>query len=382
MKMNESFLESKELEDLRKEFQTWQTDVSGAILLERQAREEVALLTKELERSKTQLQEAEKCIAVYNKKLQDLVQNYAALSPVIEKKNHLVKEVTSLREKLQEVEKKHSEEVDTLKVQQQEAAKEGQETVEATRAEPRKHKCLYFVHLLPSPWPKKTRQSSSRFCFHGAFPTAKELAEKHQAALKELEDLLQKEKVDKKAEAEHHSKVIEEMRRKHHQEMESLRGRLQLLQQSMSSRATSNMDLFANKLQATRAEFEDQISARDSRITKLEESSPRQGVPAPPAAPDCMRGVVTNSASTPTSSPGNRPESRPGEAVSPKEGDGDLNAEGASDPGTSASSSTTPTVRESDETPRGPAASVAGVSRMDKKRKLYSGESLLQDPSV
>ncbi|XP_069989221.1 uncharacterized abhydrolase domain-containing protein DDB_G0269086 [Penaeus vannamei] len=351
MKMNESFLESKELEDLRKEFQTWQTDVSGAILLERQAREEVALLTKELERSKTQLQEAEKCIAVYNKKLQDLVQNYAALSPVIEKKNHLVKEVTSLREKLQEVEKKHSEEVDTLKVQQQEAAKEGQETVEATRAE--------------------------------AAQKAKELAEKHQAALKELEDLLQKEKVDKKAEAEHHSKVIEEMRRKHHQEMESLRGRLQLLQQSMSSRATSNMDLFANKLQATRAEFEDQISARDSRITKLEEelAAAKESLRHQQLL-TVMRGVVTNSASTPTSSPGNRPESRPGEAVSPKEGDGDLNAEGASDPGTSASSSTTPTVRESDETPRGPAASVAGVSRMDKKRKLYSGESLLQDPSV
>ncbi|ROT68282.1 hypothetical protein C7M84_013584 [Penaeus vannamei] len=355
-------------------------NVSGAILLERQAREEVALLTKELERSKTQLQEAEKCIAVYNKKLQDLVQNYAALSPVIEKKNHLVKEVTSLREKLQEVEKKHSEEVDTLKVQQQEAAKEGQETVEATRAEPRKP-------LAEENSPGYSSRKGELLDFFQSLELAyggqpKELAEKHQAALKELEDLLQKEKVDKKAEAEHHSKVIEEMRRKHHQEMESLRGRLQLLQQSMSSRATSNMDLFANKLQATRAEFEDQISARDSRITKLEESSPRQGVPAPPAAPDCMRGVVTNSASTPTSSPGNRPESRPGEAVSPKEGDGDLNAEGASDPGTSASSSTTPTVRESDETPRGPAASVAGVSRMDKKRKLYSGESLLQDPSV
>ncbi|XP_047476104.1 golgin subfamily A member 4-like [Penaeus chinensis] len=324
--------------------------VSEAILKERHAREEAAALARELQRSRTQLQEAEKCIAVYNKKLQDLVHNYAALAPVIGKKNQLAKEVTSLHEKLQQIEKEHTEEVEKLKSQTEEAAKEGQEVAKALRVE--------------------------------AAEKAREVAEKHQAALKELEDLLQKEKLDKKTEAEQHSTAFEEMRRKHHQEMESLRGRLQLLQQNMSSRATSNMDLFANKLQATRAEFEDQLSERDSRIAKLEEelACARESLRHQQLL-TVMRGVVTTSAATPTSSPRRRPESRQAQPGSPKENAGDFNADGENDPGTSSSSSSVPLVQEGDDPPRGP-ASVAQGSRQDKKRKLYSGESLLQEPSM
>ncbi|XP_042873100.1 golgin subfamily A member 4-like [Penaeus japonicus] len=317
--------------------------VCEAIWKEKCARQEAAALTRELQRSRNQHQEAEKCVAVCTKKLQVLVHNYAALAPVIEKKNQLAKEVTSLQEKLRQTEQERNNEAEKVKAEMEEATREGQEALEAARVD--------------------------------AADKAKEQAEKHRGALKELEDLLQKEKSDKKAEAEQHSKAIEDIRRKHHQEMESLRGRLQLLQQNMSSRATNNMDLFANKLQATRAEFEEQISERDTRITKLEEelACARESLRHQQLL-TVMRGVAT-----PSSPPKRCSKSSPAPVACQASG-GDFNAEEGSDPGTSGSGAT-PSEQPEEDPPKG-TASGPGVSRLGCKRKLYSGESLLQDPDL
>ncbi|XP_042226429.1 myosin heavy chain, striated muscle-like isoform X2 [Homarus americanus] len=63
---------------------------------------------------------------------------------------------------------------------------------------------------------------------------------------------------------------IEESEKKHHLQMEKLRGCITRQQQLLASHSTSNMDLFANKLQSVRAEFEEQVQEQTSKIDNLE----------------------------------------------------------------------------------------------------------------
>nr|XP_045622538.1 glial fibrillary acidic protein-like [Procambarus clarkii] len=343
---------------LRDEFNEWRKGVECAMSQEECVREEEKMVRLERDHLALQLSRAHNTLKVYNNRLRDLMQNYAAIAVVIEKKNQLMGEVAQLQQQLQLAQQIHSKELKEL----QEAAlkQEAIKVTEAVQQEQIKAKDMVAAAVAAA-----------------AAAAQEEKEQQLKIARQELTD-----------ERQEHLRVLMEMRTKHHNEEEQLRGRLAQLQLNLSARATSNMDLFANKLQATRAEFEEQLVERDSRLAQLKEElrKARETLKHQQLL-SVVRGVATAATATPTPTPISSPVhsfslhtgSEPAGAA-----EGDLNSACSSEHETGES----PSVRKSrahnrtQPMPKSHAGLPALPSppvKSSNKRKLYSGKSFLQE---
>ncbi|XP_069948093.1 interaptin [Cherax quadricarinatus] len=192
----------------------------GIVMLrEENLKEDYNIMKEERDHLGRQLFYAHNFLKNFNSKLRELTENYAAIAPVIEMKNRLAEEVQRLQQQHSQREEEsrlqtHSKELESLREEMTEVKREAEKKVEeAVQKEQDK---------------------------------AKAAAAAAAEALKEREEQLATVKLDLADVREKQLQVLRELRVKHHDEMEKLRGRLSRMQQSLSSRATSDMDLVAN----------------------------------------------------------------------------------------------------------------------------------------
>ncbi|KAK8376884.1 hypothetical protein O3P69_010076 [Scylla paramamosain] len=210
--------------------------VAVARAREEAAREECEVLRQEKKHLTRQLQEALSRIGLLKNRLDELIQNYAAIAPVIDTKNRLLEEVGRLQEERREADQRHAGEVELLKKEMEESQAEGERRLkEAVQEE--KDKAL-------------------------------NAAEEAVAALQQKEEELKASKEELQEEQRKHEETLAEEREKLHEEQEQLRGRLAQLQKTINSRQLSDLDLFASKLQAYRSEFEEKLKERDTQLTE------------------------------------------------------------------------------------------------------------------
>nr|XP_053638272.1 interaptin-like isoform X3 [Cherax quadricarinatus] len=354
----------------------YKSKMMGIVMLrEENLKEDYNIMKEERDHLGRQLFYAHNFLKNFNSKLRELTENYAAIAPVIEMKNRLAEEVQRLQQQHSQREETHSKELESLREEMTEVKREAEKKVEeAVQKEQDK---------------------------------AKAAAAAAAEALKEREEQLATVKLDLADVREKQLQVLRELRVKHHDEMEKLRGRLSRMQQSLSSRATSDMDLVANKLQATRAEYQEQLRERQARVTQLEEELQQaRDTLRHHQLLSVVRGVATSApAATPTPTP--TPASSPlhitfcavDDIAGKSEEGGDLNGEcssehgagvssgragvSSSEAGVSSSVTRRPAHNRTKPVPRAhntcPPIKSNTLTKLGNKRKLYSGKSFLQE---
>ncbi|XP_071549091.1 uncharacterized protein [Panulirus ornatus] len=356
-----------EVSKLREEFLQWKKAVSVSALQELRAREECSALSKERDFLAKQLRSAHTRLELVTSKLRELTQNYAAIAPVIETKNRLVEEVTRLQKDISQANKSHSEKEEELRGE-----------VDSMRRE-EKEKATIAV--------EEERAK------------AREAAEEAAANLLEKETQLEAARQELTEERQSHQQGLEDLRKKHHDEQEQLQVTITRLQQNLSSRATSNMDFFANKLQATVAEFEEKLRDRESRLSQMEEElrQTREALKHQQLL-SVVRGVATTSTSTPASTPVVSPAGSstfpgaPGVLVvddgrKDSEDDGRVKQSSPSVGRTVRSHNRTQPVlhtyrHSSSSSSSSSSRPVASRTKLSGKRKLYSGKSYLLEEGL